>query len=69
LTQKGDSSSRSSMSSKLIEASLGVDVESITDTKGIVIGFKLKNIVVNDDEMTILKLKFEEKFRSSFNII
>lgn len=69
LTQKGDSSSRSSMSSRLIEASLGVDVESITDTKGNVIGFKLKNIVVNDDEMIILKLKFEEKFRSSFNII
>ena len=69
LTQKGDSSSRTTMSSKLIEVSNGIDYESITDTKGNIIGFKLKSIFVEADVVTILKLKIQEKFRSSFNII
>jgi hypothetical protein len=69
LTQKGDSSSRTTMSSKLVEVSNGVDYESVTDTKGNLVGFKLRKIDIKGDEVMILKLKIQEKFRSSFNII
>jgi hypothetical protein len=72
LSQSGDSANRGTMSSILKEVTTiegeQIIFDSITDSNGGVTGYKLKNIVLDADEKAILKLKFDEKFRSGFNL-
>ena len=72
ISQSGDSASRGAMSSILkevisVEGDL-LNFDSITDSNGGIVGYKVKNIVLEAEEKAILKLKFEEKFRSGFNL-